>query len=192
MPQVVVALGTVFQKFDIFPLGLVDCFVEVRDGVVVLLKGVVAAAQPVEDTGVFGVEVELVGPLEVLNGIAHLIVLQFRLSQVEPSAGVLGVQVNRLLKVLDCKRMVSHGLVHQTTLQVYCLVILTQLHHTSEILQRFCEVVGSIEQHGQMEPTLDESFLNLQRVEVHFDCSRYLRRNFRRDLAHFILLYLFQ
>ena len=61
------------------------------------------------------------------------------------------IQINSCAEVLNSILMVSHVLVHQSTLYENRLVLLQQLLHLSELLQGFLELLCTAEHETEME-----------------------------------------
>ena len=94
---------------------------------------------------------------EIVNSFMNQSGLQLGDSHVEVRLSVAWINLNCCFEVTDSELMVAHVLVHQTSLDVNCLVVIKQLLDTSELLQSFVEALCPAEHKSQMEHRRDIS-----------------------------------
>ena len=102
------------QKFDLLR-SLINRRIKLLNCVIELSHGVEALAEAIVDGRIVTVLVSLA---EVLDGLVGQARLQLRRAHVKVADGVFRIYLNRALKVLDCILMITHVLIHETTLNI--------------------------------------------------------------------------
>lgn len=166
-----VALSSILEEIDIVWL-FVDRAVEGFDGLFEVFQGVVAAAETVGDGCVVWILKRCL--FKVDDGLTDQSRLEFRCSHVEVRDGILRIDLDRRLEVLDGMLMIAHILVDETTLDVIRQVTRNELLNLGKLLKSLSKCTNAAEHEPQVEHRGGKRATVLNRSLKIFDSTPHL------------------